>query len=206
MQMERPDGTGSGATVPARRREVTRERILTSAKELFAQEGFGSVSSRMIASHAGVNVALINRYFGSKAGLLTEILREDGVFPRLITDGPPEELPRRMAEHAVGRLHGEGSTLQRALDHSAGDPDLQSVYQGRLKSAFIDPLTEYLGRENAQVHASLIAAVWLGLGRVRRVEGGEALRGHDRAQLIERIQAMLELCLEDFGAPDPDDP
>ncbi|MBR8741677.1 TetR/AcrR family transcriptional regulator [Nocardiopsis sp. MG754419] len=204
--MERPDETGGGATAPTRGREVTRERILTSAKELFTNEGFGSVSSRMIASHAGVNVALINRYFGSKAGLLTEILREDGVFPRLITDGPPEELTRRLAEHAVSRLYGEGSALQRALDHSAGDPDLQSVYQGRLKSALLDPLTVYLGRENARLHASLVAAVLLGLSRVRRVEGGDALRTSDRAQLTERVLALLELCLEDFGAPDPDDP
>ena len=203
--MERPDGTGGGATAPARGREVTRERILTSAKELFTNEGFGSVSSRMIASHAGVNVALINRYFGSKAGLLTEILREDGIFPKLITDGPFEELPRRLAEQAVGRLHGEGSQLQRALDHSAGDPDLQAVYQDRLKSALIDPLAEYLGCEDARVHASLVAAVILGLGRVRRVEGAGALRAHDREKLTERVLALLELCLEDFGAPDPDE-
>ncbi|WP_017603080.1 TetR/AcrR family transcriptional regulator [Nocardiopsis alkaliphila] len=204
--MERPDGTGGGAAAPARGREATRERILTSAKELFTNEGFGSVSSRMIASHAGVNVALINRYFGSKAGLLAEILHEDGVFPKLITEGAAEELPRRLAEHAVGRLHGEGSRLQRALDHSAGDPDLQAVYQDRLKSALIDPLADYLGRESARVHASLVAAVILGLGRVRRVEGAEALRSHDRDQLTERILALLELCLEGFGTPDPDDP
>lgn len=203
--MERPEGTGGGTVAPARGREVTRERILTSAKELFTDEGFGSVSSRMIASHAGVNVALINRYFGSKAGLLAEILHEDGVFPKLITDGPVEELPRRLAEHAVSRLHGEGSRLQRALDHSAGDPDLQAVYQDRLKSALIDPLADYLGRENARVHASLVAAVILGLGRVRRVEGADALRSHDRERLTERILALLELCLEDFGAPDPED-
>ncbi|MGW9633529.1 TetR/AcrR family transcriptional regulator [Nocardiopsis alba] len=204
--MERPEVAGGGVPAPGRGREATRERILTSAKELFTSEGFGSVSSRMIASHAGVNVALINRYFGSKAGLLTEILREDGVFPRLITEGPPELLTRRLAEHIVSRLYGEGTLLQRALDHSAGDPDLQSVYQGRLKTAFIEPLAVYLDRENSRVHASLIAAVMLGMGRVRRIEGGDALRAHDREQLTERVLALLELCLADFGAPDPDDP
>ncbi|MGW5875136.1 TetR/AcrR family transcriptional regulator [Nocardiopsis terrae] len=200
--MDHPDRTGAGAEAPVRGREATRERILASAKVLFTSEGYGAVSSRKIASHAGVNVALINRYFGSKAGLLTEILREDGVFPRLIEEGPPEGLAERLAEHSVSRLHGEGSPLQLSLDDSAGDPDLQAVYQGRLKSALIEPLAAYLGGRDARVHASLVAAVLMGVGRVRRVEGATALRAHDREQLKERVLALLELCLKDFDTPD----
>ncbi|GAA1450065.1 TetR/AcrR family transcriptional regulator [Nocardiopsis tropica] len=197
--MDRPDETGSGAG-PTRGREATRERILASARELFTDEGYGSVSSRMIASHAGVNVALINRYFGAKRGLLTEILREDGVFPGLI-EGDHGTLTRRLAEHAVSRLHGEGTALQRALDDSAGDPDLQAVYQGRITTAMIDPLSAYLGGEGERSHASLVAAVMLGLSRVRLVEGATALRALDRERLTARIQALLDLCLEDFGDP-----
>ncbi|GAA0995907.1 MULTISPECIES: TetR/AcrR family transcriptional regulator [Nocardiopsidaceae] len=197
--MDRPDETGSGAG-PTRGREATRARILASARELFTDEGYGSVSSRMIASHAGVNVALINRYFGAKRGLLTEILREDGVFPGLI-EGDHGTLTRRLAEHAVSRLHGEGTALQRALDDSAGDPDLQAVYQGRITTAMIDPLSAYLGGEGERSHASLVAAVMLGLSRVRLVEGATALRALDRERLTARIQALLDLCLEDFGDP-----
>ncbi|WP_159944164.1 MULTISPECIES: TetR/AcrR family transcriptional regulator [unclassified Nocardiopsis] len=195
--MDRPGETGAG-TGPTRGREATRARILASAKELFTNEGYGSVSSRMIASHAGVNVALINRYFGAKRGLLSEILREDGVFPGLI-EGDPDSLTRRLAEHAVSRLHGEGTALQRALDHSAGDPDLQAVYQGRITTAMIDPLAAYLGRDGARAHASLVAAVMLGLTRVRLVEGATALRALERERLTRRIQALLDLCLEDFA-------
>ena len=197
--MDRPDETGSG-TGPTRGREVTRARILASARELFTDEGYGSVSSRMIAAHAGVNVALINRYFGAKRGLLTEILREDGVFPGLI-EGDHDTLTRRLAEHAVSRLHGEGTALQRALDDSAGDPDLQAVYQGRITTAMIDPLAAYLGGDGARAHGSLVTAVMLGLSRVRLVEGATALRALDRERLTARIQALLDLCLEDFTEP-----
>ncbi|NYH52372.1 AcrR family transcriptional regulator [Nocardiopsis arvandica] len=203
--MDRPEETGGGSG-PTRGREATRARILASAKELFTNEGYGSVSSRMIASHAGVNVALINRYFGAKRGLLTEILREDGVFPGLI-EGDPATLTRRLAEHAVSRLHGEGTALQRALDDSAGDPDLQAVYQGRITSAMIDPLEAYLGTDGARAHASLMAAVMLGLTRVRLVEGATALRALDRELLTDRLRVLLDLCLEDFGEPGaPEEP
>src|SRR5690625_5181421 len=109
--MDHPDETGGG-TGPSRGREATRARILASAKELFTNEGYGSVSSRKIAAHAGVNVALINRYFGAKRGLLTELLREDGVYPGLIEEGEPDQLTRRLAEHAVSQI-GRASCRER---------------------------------------------------------------------------------------------
>ncbi len=85
---------------------------------------------------------------------------------------------------------------------SAGEP---SWTDGR--TIFLDPSAPPGERTAAvAVHASLIAAVMLGMGRVRRIEGGDALRAHDREQLTERVLALLELCLADFGAPDPDDP
>ncbi|MBB6118389.1 TetR/AcrR family transcriptional regulator [Nocardiopsis algeriensis] len=195
--MERPEEAG-GAAAPPRGREATKARILASARELFTSEGYGAVSSRMIASHAGVNVALINRYFGAKRGLLAEILREDGVFPRIF-EGDRDTLTRRLAEHTVSRLHGESTALQRTLDNAAGDPDLQKVHQERISSAMIDPLAAYLGGdERARAHASLLSGVLLGLTRVRLVEGATALRAQDREVLTARVQALLDLCLVGF--------
>jgi len=52
----------------------TKKRILDSAEELFARHGFQKVSLRSITSEAGVNVALINYYFGNKVGLLDAVL------------------------------------------------------------------------------------------------------------------------------------
>ncbi|WP_028649893.1 TetR/AcrR family transcriptional regulator [Nocardiopsis sp. CNT312] len=189
---------GEGGSPPLRGREATRARILESARELFAREGYGAVSSRMIAAHAGVNVALINRYFGSKRGLLTQLLWEVGVFPGII-EGDPATLTRRLAEHAVSRLYGEGSPLQRVVDNSAGDPELKAVYEGRVRSAMVEPLTAYLGGPDARVHASLLASVLIGVARLRATEGGASLREYDRERLTARIQALLDLCLEGFG-------
>lgn len=42
---------------------------MDAAREVFAAEGFDRSSTRAIAAAAGVNSALIFRYFGSKAGL-----------------------------------------------------------------------------------------------------------------------------------------
>lgn len=56
---------------PARRSdgEHSRERLLRSALDLFAEQGFAKTSTRQIADAAGVNIASISYYFGDKAGL-----------------------------------------------------------------------------------------------------------------------------------------
>jgi len=56
--------------------EVVKDRILNVATELFAKFGVDGVSIRRIAAEAGINHALIIRYFGSKDELVTEILQQ----------------------------------------------------------------------------------------------------------------------------------
>lgn len=53
----------------------TRERIYTSATELFVTLGFEKTTMRMIADRAGANVALTYRYFPSKEHLVFEFYR-----------------------------------------------------------------------------------------------------------------------------------
>lgn len=53
-----------------------RDRILTVAEEIFLQDGFDGVSVRELTEAAGVNVALVNYYFGGKRNLYLEVLRQ----------------------------------------------------------------------------------------------------------------------------------
>ncbi|WP_456386886.1 TetR/AcrR family transcriptional regulator [Desulfolithobacter sp.] len=52
----------------------SRERIVKAAVQLFARHGFAGTGLRELASAAGVNLAMINYFFGSKKELLKEIL------------------------------------------------------------------------------------------------------------------------------------
>lgn len=47
----------------------TRERILSSARELFARNGIRNTSIRSVAAAAGVDSALVHHYFGTKEKL-----------------------------------------------------------------------------------------------------------------------------------------
>jgi TetR/AcrR family transcriptional regulator, regulator of cefoperazone and chloramphenicol sensitivity len=51
------------------RGEDTRRRILETAIEVFARDGYEGASTRKLAEEAGVNLPAIQYYFGSKEGL-----------------------------------------------------------------------------------------------------------------------------------------
>jgi AcrR family transcriptional regulator len=50
-----------------------KDRILDVAEKVFSDYGFDGASTRMISSEAGVNMAMLNYYFGSKEGLFLAI-------------------------------------------------------------------------------------------------------------------------------------
>ncbi len=56
------------------RGEDTRLRILRTALELFATDGYEGASTRTLAQRAGVNLPAIQYYFGSKEGLYHAVI------------------------------------------------------------------------------------------------------------------------------------
>jgi len=54
---------------------MKKEKILEAAEELFAEKGYEGTSVRDIANRAGVNIAMISYYFGSKEKLLESLIQ-----------------------------------------------------------------------------------------------------------------------------------
>ncbi len=54
--------------------ELTRERLIAAAREVFSQQGFQGATVREICRRAEANVAAVNYHFGGKDGLLAEVL------------------------------------------------------------------------------------------------------------------------------------
>ena len=69
--------TGPVTTSPVRRRksEEVQTRLLDTAEELFARLGYAAVSIRDVTAHAGMRLANVSYYFGSKQNLYFEVLR-----------------------------------------------------------------------------------------------------------------------------------
>ncbi|MFA6702495.1 MAG: TetR/AcrR family transcriptional regulator [Dysgonamonadaceae bacterium] len=55
---------------------TTEQKIVNAANKLFSQKGFAATKTREIADEAGINLALLNYYFGSKENLFKIVVKE----------------------------------------------------------------------------------------------------------------------------------
>ncbi|GAB4320449.1 MAG: hypothetical protein Kow00127_12730 [Bacteroidales bacterium] len=79
-----------------------KDKIVESALQLFATEGFHATSTSRVARKAGVSEGLIFRHFGNKAGLLDAILKEgEAKFKNLVADIVMETDPREVIRKTV---------------------------------------------------------------------------------------------------------
>ncbi len=83
---------------------TTRQRLLNTAKELFARQGITHTTTRQIAEAAGVNEVTLFRHFKSKQGLLLAVFADLGVF-RGITDFPPMDAGGQWHENIKRYAH-----------------------------------------------------------------------------------------------------
>lgn len=77
----------------------TRERILGSARELFARNGIDRTSVRAVAAAAGVDAALVHHYFGTKQQLFAAAIQlpmDPMTVLKPIRETPVEELGLRL--------------------------------------------------------------------------------------------------------------
>ncbi|HXS86094.1 MAG TPA: TetR family transcriptional regulator [Mycobacterium sp.] len=93
--------TNSGRKRPGRPagNSNTRDRILDSARELFARNGIKNTSIRAVAAAAGVDSALVHHYFGTKEQLFAAAVHIPIDPMELI--GPLREVPVEELGHRI---------------------------------------------------------------------------------------------------------
>src|ERR1700749_2298693 len=84
--------------------EATRTAILEAAKGHFAKSGYDGAFLRDIAADAGVDAALITRFFGGKDGLVQAALK-DSFSPDAISQWSREGFARDVATMMAGHAH-----------------------------------------------------------------------------------------------------
>ncbi|HEY1753634.1 MAG TPA: TetR family transcriptional regulator [Caulobacteraceae bacterium] len=174
-----------------RRRDAaaTRAAILEAGKAQFARLGYDSATLRDIAAEAGADVALIKRYFGGKAGLFTEALKASIHTDRL---GERASFPREIALMMAGRAGDERRAHSfQFLLRAATSPTTAPLLNVAVQERFLGPIAEWLGGDEAQGRARVLAAAFIGF-LVERLIRDEPLAGRERDIFIERVTALFE--------------
>ncbi|MET7988858.1 TetR family transcriptional regulator [Streptomyces sp. NPDC005281] len=186
----RPPGSRAGDT-------ATRDRILESARRLFASGTYASTTVRAVAAEADVNPALVLHYFGSKRDLFAATLR----------------LPLHLRDQVSGLIRHDpadlGERLVRLFLHLWRDPVTRRPLAAMVRSVFSDqdaadafgsflsdeivgPLVAASGRDQPDLRITLVVSHLVGLVIGRHILGVAPLARVDLDHLVACVAPVVQ--------------
>ncbi|MFN7129659.1 MAG: TetR/AcrR family transcriptional regulator, partial [Brevundimonas sp.] len=148
----------AGSSSKPRNADLTRKALLEAGLDCFARETYEAVSLRAVAARAGVDAALVNRYFGSKDDLFVEAL---SVSTRewVTLWGSRSDFPERAAREILRGPPG-GVALRGFLImlRSVGSERARRLFSQASGSTLYEALQSWLGGEDADVRSRLLTA------------------------------------------------
>jgi AcrR family transcriptional regulator len=177
---------------PQRKRgEITRENILAAARARFAADGYERATIRAIAAEAGIDPALVMRYFGNKESLFAEAAEFDLALPAM-KDIPLAQAGAALAGHFFDRWENDGglqALLRAAPSNEAAAEKMRSIFGRQVRPA----VTALTGDPaSAGLRAALVATQLLGFGLGRYVLRLPPIAGLSRAQVCAWLGPSLQ--------------
>lgn len=171
------------------------------ARQRFAHDGYAATTVREIADQAGVNVALISRYFTSKEGLFEACLHGAFTDVRRDADAEPgdesfaERLARRLGDPAGDDRMRTGLLL---LIRTSGDERIDEM-----RGDFLRMMSEKMavnagravGTEEDLLRAQMLLAAIVGIVMLRNTAGLEPLTSAGPAALRGPVAGLVEALL-----------
>ena len=161
-----PIGDKATATRRPHDAEASRRALLDAAREVFDEVGYDRATTREIGERAGVDPALIARYFDSKEGL----------FIAAIAAGSPEDEDLDFAPAALLRLPARalGRTRPQPDQPRPRQPDadprrapqISAVVGDRVLAGLVAELRDR-GTADAELRAELLVALAVGVAMTR---------------------------------------
>jgi AcrR family transcriptional regulator len=189
-------------THPKRRRDAaaTRSAILEAATRRFAYQGYQCAGVREIAADAGVDAAMVNRYFGSKEGLFAEVV-ERAFDLRYLIDGDRATLAERLARKVVyGREDiADDQRVPRIplllLLRFATEPHAAELIRTSLDRNVLRPLAGCLDGPDAEVRAAMVIAQCTGFSTLYQILRPRALAEAPQEELVALLEESLAACI-----------
>lgn len=174
---------------------ATRQALLEAARALFDEVGYERATTREIGERAGVDPALIARYFDGKEGLFLAAITE--------VSGDEQDLefdPQAVTAWLVERWDERGhSPISRALASPVLTEDVRFQVAALIRERLLEPLGEVLrerGVAEPELRAELLIAMALGIAMTRANGTLERLAATPRQQVLDSLLPIVDA----FGA------
>jgi AcrR family transcriptional regulator len=167
--------------------------LLNAARKLFGQNGFDRTTVRDVSELAGVDHALIARYFGSKADLYIAALVAEA---RGDLPGSDFEGLEDMAKGLMSRMdeNGLGPVMQ-ALIRSDTSSQIRKAAQDHMARRLVDPMVadpSHQGVVEARLRSEVVASALIGVALGRALGWFDELKTVPRERLVEMVTELLD--------------
>ncbi|MEE6175027.1 TetR/AcrR family transcriptional regulator [Mycobacterium sp. 050134] len=177
--------------------DLTKAAILAAARERFGAVGFQGATIRAIAADAGVDPAMVMRYYGSKDKLFAAAADFDLRFPDVATMDPTQ-VGQTMVRHFLERWEGD-EPLVILLRSSATNTEAAQRMHGIFGTQLEPLVASVVGRGESAKRAGLIASQILGMAWCRFVLKLPPVVDMTRDEIVEWLGPTIQRYL---GLPD----
>lgn len=173
---------------------ATRNAILEAARNQFLKDGYDNTGLRAIAAEAGIDAALISRYFGSKKQLFAEVLESTSEDPMRIFEGDKASCGQRVAR---ALLDPPPNTTHRMLfldlvTRSSSSPEASRLAHQHIEKQFVIPFARWLGGQKATDKAWLIGSILMGSVIMNSIHPAGCVA-------CDKLARMLQSIIDDQG-------
>jgi AcrR family transcriptional regulator len=175
----------------------TKGRILAAAQHVFSSLDYSRARLSDVAALAGVNQALVVRYFGPKERLfeaaLEGILADIEPKARLTIRSPT--FGRDIATYLMDGEPGRPEPLPMMI-HATSDPTAKAIALRLMKSHIVHPLAEWLGPPDGETRVTEVLAICAGFFTYSRLlplrAFSEEANADVRTWLAETLQSIWD--------------
>jgi AcrR family transcriptional regulator len=191
---------------------VSRDAVLTAAKQRFAEQGYEKTTLRQIATDAHVDASMVLYLFGSKDELFREAMRLI-IDPQRLVDaiagGDADDLGTRLVRTYLSIWdHPEtGASMVAMLSSATSNPDANQAFRDFMREYVLTAVSGALGGgPDTRLRAVLAATNMIGtvflryimrVGPLAEVTTEEAVR-----MIAPSVQRYLTADVDELGLPD----
>jgi AcrR family transcriptional regulator len=169
--------------------EQTKATILVAARERFAAAGFEAATIRAIAADAGIDPAMVMRYYGSKDKLFAAAAEFDLKFPDL-SGVRSEHLGAAMVSHFLDRWEGDEALIVLLRSSTTNDEAAARMHQ--IFVGQLEPLVATLVPAGAAARAGLVASQILGFALCRYVLRLQPVVRMSREEIVDWLGPTIQ--------------